>query len=455
MSIVLSISLVGIALLLYTVTILVRKSRFSSKSTKSLKVLPGPREWPIIGSALTMAKYTKPWEGFSALRKVYGDIYGMRIAVALCDWSEKQKKRRDITFPFTHPRSNTFGLEQLETCIEVTIKDILDQIHSLNGSQEGSHDALLFTSANLFYHFLCSKRFDYKDPKFIETIENYHSIFCDLFCGYSLDFFPWIRFFNDNILVQLNKLSQQVSSFTEPIFEEHRESMDEEKPRDLVDVLLATRPSLSWHDSMVIVEDLVGGHSAMHNMWMWLLALVGVNPRVAMRIREEAEKADEDESGLKLKHRSQLVYTEATINEALRVVASPIIPHRSTKSTCIQGYDIPEDTLVFFNTCDLNMDETLWSEPTKFKPERFLRDDETRVFKPDYFIPFGTGKRSCLGDGIVRATLLLGLATLVRQFDIDVPTGSQLLDLKQLPGTVLWPQNDIKVRFTARNSTPT
>lgn len=56
---------------------------------------------------------------------------------------------------------------------------------------------------------------------------------------------------------------------------------------------------------------------------------------------------------------------------------------------------------------------------TRWPPRRFLNEDGT-VSKPRHFFPFGTGKRSCMGDGIVRATLVLGLSTLLRHFRVTL-----------------------------------
>lgn len=79
-------------------------------------------------------------------------------------------------------------------------------------------------------------------------------------------------------------------------------------------------------------------------------------------------------------------------------------------------------------------------------PSRFISSSGT-VSKPDYFIPFGTGKRTCLGDGIVKATLFLGISTLLQNFDISLPPGFPLPDMDDIPGLVV-PRHNVQLVFS-------
>lgn len=76
---------------------------------------------------------------------------------------------------------------------------------------------------------------------------------------------------------------------------------------------------------------------------------------------------------------------------------------------------------------------------------RFLNSSGS-VSKPDYFIPFGTGKRTCLGDGLVKATLFLGLSTLLQNFEILLPEGFPQPDIHDIPGLVV-PRSEILLVF--------
>jgi cytochrome P450 family 307 subfamily A len=78
------------------------------------------------------------------------------------------------------------------------------------------------------------------------------------------------------------------------------------------------------------------------------------------------------------------------------------------------------------------MSEELWEQPEKFKPERFIRDD--RFTKPDHFLPFGGGKRSCMGSKMVQLVSFGILGGLMQKYtvvadspDYTVPVGSLAL----------------------------
>lgn len=88
----------------------------------------------------------------------------------------------------------------------------------------------------------------------------------------------------------------------------------------------------------------------------------------------------------------------------------------------------------------VHMDPSLWDKPEEFNPSRFI-DSEGKVRKPEYFIPFGVGRRKCLGDILARMELFLYFASLVHRFDISVPEGSPLPSLKGNVGVTISPQS--------------
>jgi len=73
------------------------------------------------------------------------------------------------------------------------------------------------------------------------------------------------------------------------------------------------------------------------------------------------------------------------------------------------------------NFLSTHLDPELWSEPSKFKPERFL-DEEGKLLKeiPNFF-PFSMGKRVCLGENLARIELFIFFTTLVKKFKFSPP----------------------------------
>ncbi|XP_013776304.1 cytochrome P450 307a1-like [Limulus polyphemus] len=460
----------------------------------NLRVLPGPRGLPVLGCSHIIGRYNNPWDGFSALRKVYGDVYGLtlgsrkcvvvsslsamkevligkskdfanrpdflrfhaifrgdrNLSIALCDWSSKQKTRREIAFPYMHPKATSLGINRMNAFITNELQELVSALTTVRNQLIEPRPFLLAATANIFYQYLCSKRFDPKDPTFQRMIKIYDVVFKEIFQGFAIDFMPWLKIVYERRLKELRNKADEVTNLTATIFDEHEKTLDVENSRDLVDMFLKLIKEdegckLSREDAEVTMDDLCGGHSVLGNLWLWGLYLVAGHPEVKEKILKEVSRVTGNQRHPCLKDKPALPYTEAVTLEVLRVVSSPIIPHVASKATSIQGFRVLENTLVMFNTVDLNMDVEYWHEPRRFKPERFLTK-ENRVLKPAYFFPFGTGKRTCLGDGLVKSTLLLGLGTLVQMFDICLPQGVGAPDLNTIPGVVV-PRNEIKLIF--------
>ena len=45
---------------------------------------PGPLPLPVIGNLALLGKYDVPFEGFSALSKIYGDVYSLTLGTIRC-----------------------------------------------------------------------------------------------------------------------------------------------------------------------------------------------------------------------------------------------------------------------------------------------------------------------------------------------------------------------------------
>ncbi|RZC32167.1 p450 domain containing protein, partial [Asbolus verrucosus] len=90
---------------------------------------------------------------------------------------------------------------------------------------------------------------------------------------------------------------------------------------------------------------------------------------------------------------SLLPYLRASIAEAQRIrTTAPLgIPHAALGDTEIEGFKVPDGTMIIALQWAIHMDAEIWHQPEMFKPERFI-DDEGHFHTPESFVPFLTGE---------------------------------------------------------------
>lgn len=62
------------------------------------------------------------------------------------------------------------------------------------------------------------------------------------------------------------------------------------------------------------------------------------------------------------------------------------------------GYTIPKGTTILMNLHSIHFDPAIFANPRKFQPDRFVNEKgEFDTSKSEKVIPFGYGKRKCVG----------------------------------------------------------
>ena len=79
------------------------------------------------------------------------------------------------------------------------------------------------------------------------------------------------------------------------------------------------------------------------------------------------------------------------------------------------------------NFWSIHHNEEDWPEPEKFRPERFLEEDGTLSDKRFSFMPFGGGRRVCLGESLAMSYLFLAICRFVKNYTIAPPSDSDFI----------------------------
>ncbi|RXG53737.1 cytochrome P450 2L1 [Armadillidium vulgare] len=87
---------------------------------------------------------------------------------------------------------------------------------------------------------------------------------------------------------------------------------------------------------------------------------------------------------------------------------------------------IAKNSVIFGFTEALHFNSKFFDSPKEFKPERFLSDIGKFDPPKEGFLPFGIGKRLCIGESLARMELLIFVVTLVQHLEFTVPEGTSL-----------------------------
>jgi cytochrome P450 len=194
----------------------------------------------------------------------------------------------------------------------------------------------------------------------------------------------------------------------------------EERERTLLSMIQAAvaDPAVPEFDQQQAVDEmkqyLWAGTETTALTLAWAMYLTSKHPEAAERIRREVETVCGDREPTAADY-SGLVYTRAVIQETMRLYP-PVwgLIRVATKPDTIGGKEIkPGDRVVLFGY-GAHHNPRFWDDPEAFIPERWMDKGKKQV-KLSY-IPFGAGKRSCIGGAMSQVENTLALSILLRRF---------------------------------------
>ncbi|XP_035684759.1 cytochrome P450 2U1-like [Branchiostoma floridae] len=362
--------------------------------------------------------------------------FGKDIALSKFNQAYLEKRR------FAVSALKTLGMRMGPGSVEEHIREEARQLCIKLSEQGDGHprdiaDNLTVSVANIICSMVFGKRYGYDDEKFVELTKIIHKLLSQFEHGSSqlMTVFPFLRFVPgvnsaNRILVEcINK----VHEFLRQEIIKHRETLDNENPRDFIDLILTelqtqeqtdcfTEENIVW----IIQNMFFAGMETTANTLRWGLLYMVLCPEEQQKVHAELDSVlGTDHDVPTLAHRSQLPYTEATIMEIqrIRLVAPLNAPHAATEDTTFRGYDIPAGMQVLTNLWSAHMDPEYWPDPETFDPRRFLDSDGKVVSRPDSYLPFSAGRRVCLGEQLAKMELFLLFSSLLKHFTLKLPEG--------------------------------
>lgn len=199
-----------------------------------------------------------------------------------------------------------------------------------------------------------------------------------------------------------------------------RRDCSEDRRRDLFDLLCESDDSGGDKERLIdqIATIVVAGHETTAAALFWSLTLLAQHPEVQERIAAEAGDFDLGPEGAAAAV-PHLVETRAVIDETLRLYPPAfVIVRQAIAADNAGGVLVPAGALILIAPWTLHRHRLLWRDPDRFDPARFLPGAPPPARFS--YLPFGVGPRTCIGAQFALTELVLMMAALTREFEIEL-----------------------------------
>ena len=203
-------------------------------------------------------------------------------------------------------------------------------------------------------------------------------------------------------------------------------------PKDLLARLIAARDEQTGGGMSAqevrdhVITIFLAGHetTAMAMTWTWFL--LSQHPQEESKLHTELDSVL---GGRAPTHEDlgKLTYTRMVVEESMRIYP-PVhtIARAALADDTLVGQRIPRGSTILIAPWLLHRHVKLWENPGRFDPERF--SPKASAARPRFsYLPFGGGKRICIGAAFALAEATVLLATLAQRYSLRVVPGHRVV----------------------------
>ncbi|KAJ7999276.1 hypothetical protein DPEC_G00213750 [Dallia pectoralis] len=195
-----------------------------------------------------------------------------------------------------------------------------------------------------------------------------------------------------------------------------------------------------------VTELLLAGVDTISSTMSWALYELSRHPEVQESLREEVLSVMRDRRVPGAADVARMPLMKAVVKEVLRLY--PVIPANARviadRDIRVGEYIVPKKTLITLCHFATSRNASYFPNPDAFQPDRWLNRD--RGHHPYASVPFGVGKRSCIGRRIAELEVYLALSQILMQFDVKPDPGAAAV--KPMTRTLLVPE----IQYTRLNA---
>ncbi|WP_122503257.1 cytochrome P450 [Mycobacterium kansasii] len=190
---------------------------------------------------------------------------------------------------------------------------------------------------------------------------------------------------------------------------------------DLLNVLLRADDG-TWPRQRVRDEALtfmLAGHETTANAMSWFWYLMALHPDARDRMLAEVDDVL-GTSRPTAEHLGKLPWTTACLQESQRYFSSVwVLARKAVADDVIGGHHIRRGTTVVIPIHHIHHDPRWWPDPEKFDPQRFFGSG-ARDRPRSAYLPFGGGRRICIGQSFALMEMVLIAAIMSQRFVFDL-----------------------------------
>src|SRR6266542_3321384 len=196
---------------------------------------------------------------------------------------------------------------------------------------------------------------------------------------------------------------------------------------------------------------LVAGHETTTTLGAWVLYLLSRNPEYAARVDEELAAVLGADGPVTRESLHRLPLLSAAIRETGRLQSPVLLLPRGVLSDFeFGGRFVEAGTHVFVAIAAGHRLASVFADPNRFDPDRFLPPREEDRRSPYALATFGGGPRICLGINFAQVEVLALTAHVRRHFELQAVSDQPIAQIGGIlptglpkgkgPASLLWPQ---------------
>ncbi|XP_075463190.1 cytochrome P450 2G1-like isoform X2 [Ascaphus truei] len=386
---------------------------------KRRKLPPGPFPLPILGNFLQFqSEGLIPY--FLKMSEKYGPVFtvymGSRPTVVLCGYQAVKEALVDHgdnfggrgnipvferlfnksglvlangeawkqlkQFSLLTLRDFGMGKKSLEEPIQREAQHLVDHFRNSNEQPIDPTNIMICASSNIIAAIIMGTRYDYNDKKWMKILHDMHEAF-SVACSF------W---------------GQEKQNSKAPFNTEN---------------LVAT-----------VFDMFLGGAESTGITLIFGFLILLKYPEIQEKLHEEVDQVIGRRREPMIEDRNNMPYMNATIHEIQRF--SNVLPlgiiRSTTKEVNYRGYHIPQGTDMLPILGTVLRDPSQFETPEEINLKHFL-DENGKFKKNNGFLAFSAGKRTCIGESLVRMQLFIYFATILQKFKLKTTVDPKDLDI--------------------------